>query len=340
MPMTQLRPDPTRTGTGWLRRVPYVGAAAGLALAVAGGVAVHAQARPRAQTVYACSTAPATVMDDCAVAATYATANDGGASTALTAEADTERHGGTIAIAVWDIRVQTPTGIFVEHVSRQETGSGIGTVLWQSRAENQNPPAAEPTPSPTSGATDANGGDHGSDPGTDHGGGDRSPERQPAQNQPGTTLVPQLSATAADSVATTWVTLHTSGATVTVRNTKTKSNDGKDYYTVKLRIAASTGGEGNGVTVWVDATTSSGTVTAVRGDGLAYSLPTSSLTTPAAADTAALAAVSASTMATPAQLQGEKWPVYQVRVRTASGAGDKVWVSAASGVITQVRAAG
>ncbi|HVA20734.1 MAG TPA: hypothetical protein VNN74_01365 [Candidatus Micrarchaeia archaeon] len=124
---------------------------------------------------------------------------------------------------------------------------------------------------------------------------------------------------------------------MTVKNTKNASNDGPDYDTVKLRIAGGAGGEGHTATVWVDATTSSGTVTAARGDGLSFSLPTSALTTPAAADTAALTATSGGTVARPAQLHGDQWPVDQVKVRATSGTKEKVWVSAASGVVTQVR---
>ena len=144
---------------------------AALALTLAGGLVVHARTQPRATIVYTCRTAPATVMDDCGVAAAYATAHDGGASTALSAEADTERHGGSTPTPVWDIREHTPDPIFVEHVSRPDTGTGSGPVLWQSMAEIQTPPA-QPTATPTAGGTDGHGGDHG--------GGDRPRTTAPA----------------------------------------------------------------------------------------------------------------------------------------------------------------
>ena len=76
--------------------------------------------------------------DECTNAIAYANAHDGGGAKVLAVEADTEAHGGAVKRWVFDIRVRTNKGVFVEHVLRND-GAFHDAIWWQSRAENQNP---------------------------------------------------------------------------------------------------------------------------------------------------------------------------------------------------------
>lgn len=119
----------------------WAGLGTGLVVAVTGGGALVG-----ASSAFAASTAPthgtttcAIAGDECGNAVTYANSHDGGGARVLAVEADTEAHGGTVTHRVFDIRVQTNSGIFVEHVYRDDTAPYSDGIWWQSRAENQNP---------------------------------------------------------------------------------------------------------------------------------------------------------------------------------------------------------
>lgn len=116
---------------------------------------------PGASSAFAASSAPthgattcAVAGDECSDAINYANAHDGGGSSVLAVEADTEAHGGTVAHRVFDIRVQTNTGVYVEHVFRNDEPPYTDGIWWQSRAENQSPSAANPPAGGSGASTD------------------------------------------------------------------------------------------------------------------------------------------------------------------------------------------
>ena len=143
----------------------------------AAGVASFAVA-PRA---FAASSAPthatttcAIAGDECTNAINYANAQDGGGASVLAVEADTEAHGGTVTHRVFDIRVSTNTGVYVEHVFRNDNQPYSDGIWWQSRAENQNPSAGT-QPSGSSGTSTDNSPDSADSP--DRTTPDSSPDR-------------------------------------------------------------------------------------------------------------------------------------------------------------------
>jgi uncharacterized membrane protein YkoI len=107
------------------------------------------------------------------------------------------------------------------------------------------------------------------------------------------------------------------------------SSDGKLYYKVKLHLVP------NGTTdVWVDVSTSTPTVTAIQGNG--YSYRDTTLVSSSTADTAAGVAGGGGTVMS-TQLHGSKWRYYEVKLQ-ASTTTYKVWISAVTGAVTQVKA--
>ena len=117
-----------------------------------------------------------------------------------------------------------------------------------------------------------------------------------------------------------------------VKHEQVKSSGPKDYYQVKLQLGSNGKRKGT-ANVWVDATSSAGTVTAASGSGLSYRDAT--VVSPATAEASAVTAAGGGT-AYKVSLNGGKWRWYWVFVRNGS-AKDKVGVDAVTGVVTQVR---
>ncbi len=133
----------------------------------------------------------------------------------------------------------------------------------------------------------------------------------------------------AEAHATTFATSH--GFTVSrVKNYKLHAASQKIYYKVKLQLEQN-GRKSATMVVWVDASTSSGTVTAASGQGLHWQA------TALASSNSAIAAASNAVSGTEykVSLHGGKWKWYWVYTRDGS-AKYKVAVDAASGVVTQV----
>ena len=317
---------------GWVTRVA-VGAAV-LAVAGSGALAV-------APNVFAASSAPtqgtttcATAGDECSNAIAYANANDGGGANVLAVEADTEAHGGTVTRRVFDVRLQTNNGVYVEHVFRNDNAPSSDGVWWQSRAENQNPSGSSTSAPPSnSGGSSA---DNSPDASTsiDASSPDTSPDQPASQGASGSSPAsdsPQISANQAASDATSFVT--SQGYQVLgVKHDQLKSSGQKDYYQVKLQLGQN--GRKHGTTnVWVDATSSPGTVTAASGSGLDFR--DASIVSPGTAQGNAVSATGGGT-AYKTQINGGEWRWYWVFVRDGS-ARYKVGVAAATGKVTQVR---
>ncbi len=299
---------PVRTGGRRHRVVLATGAAVLL-----GGVLPLATAQP----VWAGSRAPlrgATTCpvagDECAVALAYADARDGGGATVLAVEADTEAHGGTRARAVFDFRVRANDGTFNVHVYRSDRAPYRDRVWWQAHAEGGAPASPAPaSPAPASPAL-----------------------AEPAPVPAAVPGAPALTEGRAVDDAVRFVT-GLGYQVPAVKWAELSSTGRKDYYTVKLELAGP--GEGSTVKVWVDATSTAGTIAAARGDGLDYRDP--NIVTPAAARAAAVAATGGGT-AYKVRLHGEKWLWYRVSVRAGATAYE-VAVDAFTAVVTQVRRA-
>ena len=285
--------------------------AVGLAsFALAGGSLVFA-----APAVLASSPAPihgkttcAIAGDECTNAISYANAHDGGGARVLAVEADTEAHGGTVTHRVFDIRVQTNNGVFVEHVYRNDNSPYSDSVWWQSTAENQNPNSNPSGNSP----------DH-------H---DNSPDHHSSGSVGDS---PQVSASQAVTDATNFVTAQ-GYQVLYVKHNQLKSSGQKDYYQVKLQLGQD-GRKAGTTNVWVDATSSAGTVTAASGSGLSYL--DAGIVSPATAEANAVAATGGGS-AYKWNINGGKWRWYWVFVRNG-GTKYKVGVDAVTGVVTQVK---
>ena len=316
-------PGRRAAGRGARRRarravVPALGA-----MALAGGAAIAG-----APAALASSTAPthgtttcAVAGDECTNAVAYANANDGGGAKVLAVEADTETHGGSATHRVFDIRMKTNNGIYNIHVYRNDNAPYGDAVWWQKLAENQNPSSGSVQSGGSGGAPGSP--DHGSGGSPDHGSG--------GSGASSTMDSPQITASQAASDATSFATTH--GMQVLgVKHEQVNSNGQKDYYQVKLQLGSN--GQRHGTTnVWVDATTSPGTVTAGSGSGLDYR--DTSVVSPAAAQASAVTAAGGGT-AYKVSLHGGKWRWYWVFVQNGSTK-DKVGVDAVTGVVTQVR---
>lgn len=271
------------------------------ALAMVGGGVLAA-----APSAFGASSAPthglttcAIAGDECANAISYANAHDGGGTTVLAVEADTEAHGGTVSHRVFDIRVQTNTGVYNLHVFRNDGPPYSDGVWWQNLAENQNP-----------------GGGSGS------GGGSSTSSTSSA--------APQISASQAATGAVDFVSGQ-GRQVLWVKHNQLKSEGQKDYYQVKLQLGAN-GGKAGTTNVWVDATSSSGIVTAASGSGLSYR---DTNLVPASTAQANAVKATGGGLVYKTSLNGGKWRWYWVFVRNGSTK-YKVGVDAVTGVVTQV----
>ena len=270
------------------------------ALAMVGGGVLAA-----APSAFGASNAPthglttcAIAGDECAVAINYANAHDGGGVTVLAVEADTEAHGGTVSHRVFDIRVQTNTGVYNLHVFRNDSPPFSDGVWWQQLAENQNP----------GGGASGNG----------------------SSTSSTSSAAPQISA----SQATTGAIDFVSGQgrqVLWVKHNQLKSEGQKDYYQVKLQLGAN-GGKTGTTNVWVDATSSSGIVTAVSGSGLSYR---DTNLVPASTVQANAVKATGGGLVYKTTLNGGKWRWYWGFVRNGSTK-YKVGVDAVTGMVTQV----
>ena len=282
------------------------------ALAIAGGGLVAG-----APSALAASSAPthgattcAIAGDECTNAIDYANANDGGGATVLAVEADTETHGGTVSHRVFDIKMQTNNGVYNLTVYRNDNAPYNDAVWWQHLAENQTPGGGS---NGGSGSSDGSGS-----------GGSSSAGANGLDS-------PQISASQAATDATSFVA--SQGRQVLwVKHNQLKSQGQKDYYQVKLQLGAN-GKKAGTTNVWVDATTSTGTVTAASGSGLGYRDP--NLVSAATAQANAVKAAGGGS-AYKTSLNGQKWRWYWVFVRNGSTK-DKVGVDAVTGAVTQVR---
>ncbi len=290
--------------------------AAGLsAFAIAGGGLLAA-----APAASAASTAPthgtttcAVAGDECTNAINYANANDGGGASVLAVEADTEAHGGTVTHRVFDIRMKTNNGIYSIHVYRNDNAPYSDSVWWQKLAENQN--AGGGTSGGSTGGTSG-----GSTGGTSGGSTGATVSDSPA-----------ISATQAATDATNFVTGQ-GRQVLGVKHNQLKSQGQKDYYQVKLQLGEN--GRKSGTTnVWVDATSSAGTVTAASGSGLSYR---DGNLVPAATAQANAVKAAGGGNAYKTNINGGKWRWYWVFVRNGSTK-YKIGVDAVTGAVTQMR---
>ncbi len=285
-----------------------------------------------APSAFAASSAPthgattcAIAGDECTGAINYANANDGGGVSVLAVEADTEAHGATVAHRVFDIRMQTNNGIYNIHVYRNDNAPYSDGVWWQSRAENQSPTRiSSGSPSDTSPDTSAS---------TDATTPDASPDQPSglgssvASTGPDS---PRITASQAASDATSFA-VSQGYEVLGVKHEQLKSSGQKDYYQVKLQLGQN--GQNYGTTnVWVDATSTPGTVTAASGSGLDYRDAT--IVSPATAQASATAATGGGSVYK-TSLHGGKWRWYWVFVRDG-GTKYKVGVDAVTGVVTQL----
>ncbi len=141
---------------------------------------------------------------------------------------------------------------------------------------------------------------------------------------------PKISAAQAAIDATNFATLH-SHQVLGIKHNQLTSKGQQDYYKVKVQLGIN-GHKHGTMTVWVDATTHAGVVTAASGSGLRYRDPSivSQTTAQANAVSAAGGGIAYKT-----KIHGEKWRWYWVFVRDGS-ARFKVGVDGATGMVTQV----
>ncbi len=285
------------------------------AFAVAGGGLLAA-----APSAFAASSAPthgattcAIAGDECTNAINYANANDGGGATVLAVEADTEARGGAVTHRVFDIRMKTNNGIYNIHVYRNDNAPYSDAVWWQKLAENQSPSSGSGGGSSSGSSSDSGGSSSGSSTGS------------------ASSDSPQISASQAATDATNFVTGQ-GRQVLSVKHDQLKSQGQKDYYQVKLQLGQN--GQKAGTTnVWVDATSSAGTVTAASGSGLSYRDP--NLVPAATAQANAVKAAGGGSVYK-TSIHGGKWRWYWVFVRNGSTK-YKVGVDAVTAAVTQVR---
>ncbi|MHB8246054.1 MAG: hypothetical protein ACYDGN_12020 [Acidimicrobiales bacterium] len=256
--------------------------------------------------------------DECRNAIAYANRHDGGGARVLAVEADTESHGGAVKYRVFDIRIKTNRGVFVEHVYRWDGPPQSDHIWWQSRAENQGSGGRSSDSSP-----DTNAGNDQQSP-------DKSPVDKPAPSgNPGHNTKISYSQAAADAQA---FATQRGYQVLGVKHNELNADGQKDYYQVKLQLGEN--GRKHGTTnIWVDATSSPGTVTAASGSGLSYR--DSNSVSPSTAEHNAVAAVGGGT-AYKYSLHGGKWRWYWVFVRDGSTK-YKIGVDAVTGIVTQMK---
>ena len=142
---------------------------------------------------------------------------------------------------------------------------------------------------------------------------------------------PRISASQAAADATSFVTGQ-GRQVLSVKHNQLESQGQKEYYQVKLQLGES-GRKAGTTSVWVDATSSPGTVTAVSGSGLSYRDQT---LVPAATAQANAVKAAGGGSAYKTSLNGGKWRWYWVFVRNGATK-YKVGVDAVTGAVTQVR---
>ncbi|MHB1519155.1 MAG: PepSY domain-containing protein [Acidimicrobiales bacterium] len=238
---------------------------------------------------------------------------------------------------MFDIKIQTPDGIFVEHVYRNDSAPYSDAIWWQSLAENQNPDSSPDTSSaPDASNPDSNPVDQpassDSSPDTSSAPDASNPDSNPV-DQPASSSVsdsPRISSNQAIGDARTFAT--TRGYQVMgVKKCQVTSKGQKVYYQVKLQLGK--GGRNHGTTtIWVDASSSPGTVTAAAGQ-LKYR--DANIVSPSTAEANAMAAVGGGSQFHPTSLHGGKWRWYWVFLSNGS-VKYKVGVDAATGVVTEV----
>lgn len=254
-----------RRATGSIR-VRALGVGVATFVAAGGGLLAVAPNALAASSAPTHGTATCAVAgDECSNAIAYANAHDGGGASVLAVEADTEAHGGTVTHRVFDIRMQTNNGIYVVYVLRNDTAPYNDGVWWQSLAESQSGGSgSNPPPNSTDTSPDASNSPDASSP-------DTSPDQpapQPAPPPSTSPNGPQISSAQASSNATNFAT--SQGYQVLgVKNSQLNNNTPKDYYQVKLQLGQN-GRNAGTTTVWVDASSSAGIVTAASGSGLSY----------------------------------------------------------------------
>ncbi|MHB1928052.1 MAG: PepSY domain-containing protein [Acidimicrobiales bacterium] len=327
----------TRSSNPAPKKTRHLGRITRSAVGVATFAAAGGGMLAAAPGAFAASSAPthgtttcAVAGDECSNAIAYANAHDGGGAKVLAVEADTEAHGGTVQHRVFDIRVQTNTGVDVVHVYRNDHAPYNDGVWWQSRAENQNP---------SGGGSSTGGSSTDTSPDTSNSHDATNPDTSPDQpastggsGSTGASDSPQISAAQAASDATSFVAGQ-GRQVLGVKHDQLKSSGQKDYYQVKLQLGEN--GRNSGTTnVWVDATSSPGTVTAVSGSGLNYR--DAGIVSPSTAQANAVAAVGGGQVYK-TNINGGKWRWYWVFVRNG-GTKYKVGVAAATGQVTQVKA--
>lgn len=314
---------------------------------VASGSAAFASSSAPTQGKTTCTIAG----DECTNAINYANTYDGGGAIVLAVEADTETHGGTVSHRVFDILMQTNNGIYSMHVYRNDSAPYLDSVWWQSLAEKQSPSGTTSGSSSTTGSTSDNSPDTTKSSTTTTT--DSSPDHSNDQNQSTTTKPaddnspdnskshnatiytsdsPKINASQAANDATSFVTAK-GYQVLGTKHEKLKSKGQKDYYKVKLQLGLN-GKKHGTASVWVDATSSPGTVTAVSGDGLKYRDTT--IVSSSTAQANAISANGGSGTVYKTSLHGGKWRWYWVSLRVGSTK-YKVGVDAVTGVVTQIR---
>lgn len=285
-----------------------------------GGVLVSASSASALSSAPAhAKTTCAIAGDECNIAIAYANAHDGGGARALSVEADTETYGGA-RHRVFDIRMQTNSGVFVVHVLRNDNVP-YSDGVWQKRAENQNPNVGS-TSAPSSNA------------------GGSSIDESPGVSTGTDVHVPSLSQSSQQIIASQAAIDATDFATgrgyqvLGVKKERLNSKGQKDYYQVKLQLGQN-GRKHGTMNVWIDATSPAGIVTAASGGGLRYR--DLNLASPTIVQANALAATGGKgSVYKTSGLQGGKWSWYWVFVRNGSTK-YKVGVDAFTGLVTQVR---
>ncbi|MHB1469242.1 MAG: hypothetical protein ACYCX7_08800, partial [Solirubrobacteraceae bacterium] len=332
------------------RRRMLRSSALGLSACAITGGGLLAAAAPSA---FAASSAPthgkttcAIAGDECTNAIAYANAHDGGGATVLAVEADTEAHGGAVTHRVFDIRMQTKNGVYVVHVYRNDNAPYSDAIWWQKLAENQHPGGESGSEASSESGSEASGEsgseasgksrdhskssgesrDHSKSSGESRDHSKSSGESRDHSKSSGESASssgeqagsigsdsPQISAEQAATDATQFV-VGQSHEVLSVKHNQLKSQGQKDYYQVKLQLGEN--GQKAGTTnVWVDATSSAGTVTAASGSGLDYRDP--NLVSASTAQANAVKAVGGGS-AYKTNVNGGKWRWYWVFVRNGS----------------------
>lgn len=274
--------------------------------------------------------------DECSNAISYANQYQGGGATVLAVEADTEAHSTGVTHRIFDVRIQTNSGIYVEHVYRNDSAPYNDTVWWANRAENQNQKTgAGTTTSPSSGSSTSPDSSPDSSNNADANNPDTKIDQAASYNSSASSTsnsAQQITSVIAVARATSFV--QGQGYQVLgVKRSQLNSSGQKDYFQIKLQLGLN-GHMHDTANVWVDASSSAGIVTAASGGGLNYrdtfSVPI--LT----AQSNAIAAVGGGSAFHNTKIHGDKWRWYWVFVRNGTSK-YKIGVSAVTGQVTQVQ---